>query len=99
MESKYSNFGNVSNVINSFDGIRMYCTKCEDSGYIFDTLHACDECDLGKPIQHEYNERELERLKKDVKFYVKKLKNIISRRNKRKYYVCKISDIRKFITR
>ena len=52
----------------------MKCSNCEDSGYIFDTLHACDKCDLGKPIQHEHNEQELERLKKRCKVLREKIK-------------------------
>ena len=125
MENKYSNFGNVCNVVNdlkpaNFKGIaflvvdelnnfnakkipflvrsslrskinkndaiilneqdgftkneKVNCTKCEDSGYVFDTVYACDECEKGQQIQHEHNEEELERLKKRAKFLRKVIK-------------------------
>ena len=40
----------------------MNCTNCEDTGHTFDTLNACHECDLGKPIQYKHDKGELERL-------------------------------------
>ena len=99
MERKFSNFGNVCNVINNFKAAtfrpvtfkgvgflikdepdnfnnkNMNCTECEDSGYVFDTLYPCNKCDLGKPIQHERNKQELERLLKRAKFLRKIIKN------------------------
>ena len=53
---------------------KMNCTECEDSGYVFNTLYPCDKCDLGKPIQHEQNKQELERLLKRAKFLRKVIK-------------------------
>lgn len=40
----------------------MSCSNCEGTGYRFDTLDPCLECDLGKPIKHKHNKEELERV-------------------------------------
>ena len=52
----------------------MNCKNCVDTGYIFDTLYACGECEKGQERQHEYNETELKQLNKRAKFLRKVIK-------------------------
>jgi len=53
----------------------MNCRNCADSGYTFDTLQACHECDLGKPIQYKYDKEELSSiLKRANTLHIKKKK-------------------------
>ena len=40
----------------------MNCKTCEDSGYVFDTYHACTDCELGAPIQYKHDKDDLDRL-------------------------------------
>lgn len=57
----------------------MNCTTCEDSGYVFDTYHACTDCELGAPIQYEQDKDELDRLTKrsnTVRIKIKEYENL-----------------------
>lgn len=58
-----------------FNNKPMNCTNCEDSGYTFDTLWPCRECDLGNPIQHQHDLNELKRITTRAKVLRKQIKS------------------------
>jgi len=60
----------------------MNCNRCEDSGYVFDTLFPCDECKLGSPIEHKHNQQELKRLEKRCRYLRKEIKEYEQRQKK-----------------
>ena len=50
------------------------CDNCEDTGYRFDTLFPCHECELGKPIKHLQNITELRWLESRARILRKQIK-------------------------